>query len=153
MRKLLGTIAFWFVFLSFFATLLIGSGCATSQKRSSMYLPECTPNEVIFITNTHENAWVEIASGVEVRRIDLRMTDEACIMQSFSPPLFGYWRPGTPPEIHRFHLWGGQWHSRPSKENPMLGYYSYHHTAVFFGKTMQGIRETVAEFIKTIMIK
>ena len=144
MRWLAGLFLFLFLF---------SAGCATSQKQSKMHLPDCTPEEVIFIQNTYKDAWIEIRSGVWVRRIDLRITDEACIMQHFSPPLIGFWRSGIPPAIHRFHLWIGEFHPRPSEQNPMLGTYSYHPWAIFHGKRQQSIREKAAEFIKIFIAK
>lgn len=134
----------------FISGLFLLIGCATIQPKSDMYLPNCKPGEVIFIINTHENAWIEIAKGYNVRRIDLRMVDDDCIMQQFSPPLFGYFTPGIK-ELKAFNLWKGVW--IPSKDNPEKGTYRYTHIATFEGKTEQGIYNTAAEFIKKILVK
>ena len=115
-----------------------------------MYLPDCTPGEVIFIENTHENAWIEIADGVFVRRIDLRMVDDECIMQQFSPPMFGFFTGGKK-ELHAFHLWKGVW--IPSQKVPGKGHYRYEHLATFEGYSVQRIYDTVADFIKTVLLK
>lgn len=136
--------------ICFISGLLFLIGCATIQAKSDMYLPDCTPSEVIFITNTHENAWIEIGDGYNVRRIDLRMVDDDCIMQNFSPPLFGYFTTGSK-QLKAFHLWKGEW--IPSKEDPEKGMYKYVHLMVFEGNTTQRIYDMAAEFIKTVLIK
>ena len=139
MKKLLCAIVF-FVFFS----------CAAIQPKSDMYLPDCKPDEVIFIINTHKNAWIEIADGVHVRRIDLRMTDENCEMQNFSPPMFAYFTAGMK-QRKSLHLWKGEW--VPSEEVPDKGWYKYTHIVSFEGDTEQRIYEIAAEFIKTVLMK
>ena len=133
----------------FISGLVLLFGCATIQPKSNMYLPDCTPNEVIFIENTHENAWVEIAEGVHVRRVDLRITDEDCIMQNFSPPIFGFFTAGRK-QLKALHLWQGEW--VPSKEVPGKGHYNYNHLVTFEGNTVQGIYNLAGEFIKTVLM-
>lgn len=136
--------------LIYFISVFFLFSCATIQPKSNMYLPNCIPGEVIFIENTHENAWIEIAEGYSVRRVDLRMTDEDCEMQNFSPPMFGYFTPGMK-KMKAFYLWKGEW--VPSKEVPGKGHYNYVHIMTFEGDTVQGIYNTTAEFIKTVLIK
>ena len=133
-----------------FISIFFLFSCATIQPKSDMYLPDCTPNEVIFIENTHENAWVEIANGVHVRRIDLRMTDEDCIMQNFSPPMFGFFTAGSK-ALKALHLWKGEW--VPSKEVPGKGHYNYVHVVTIEGNSVQRIYDIAADFIKTVLIK
>jgi hypothetical protein len=133
-----------------FISIFFLFSCATIQPKSDMYLPDCTPGEVIFITNTHENAWIEIADKVFVRRIDLRMVDEKCIMQQFSPPIFGFFTGGRK-ELHAFHLWKGEW--VPSKNIPGKGYYNYVHVVTIEGNSVQRIYDLAADFIKTVLIK
>lgn len=132
------------------AVVFIFFSCAAIQPKSDMHLPDCTPDEVIFIINTHENAWIEIADGVNVRRIDLRMTDEDCEMQNFSPPMFAYFTAGMK-QTKALHLWKGEW--IPSEEVPGKGHYKYSHIVSFEGETEQRIYEIAAEFIKTILMK
>ena len=130
---------------------LIFSSCAIVQPtRSNMYLPDCTPGEVIFIENTHENAWVEIAEGVHVRRIEVRITDEDCEMQNFSPPMFAYFTAGMK-QLKALHLWKGEW--IPSSEVPGKGFYRYTHIVTFEGNTVQRIYDIASEFIKDILVK
>ena len=124
--------------------------CATIQPKPHMYLPDCTPDEVIFIENTHKNAWVEIAEGVNVRRIELRITDKDCIMQNFSPPMFAFFTAGRK-SMKALHLWKGVW--IPSKDVPDKGHYNYVHLMTFEGKTVQGIYNVTADFIKTVLMK
>ena len=139
LKKLICLISIFFLF-----------SCTTVQPKPDMYLPDCTPGEVIFIENTHKNAWIEIADGVSVRRIDLRMTDEDCIMQKFSPPMFGFFTPGQR-SMKAFHLWKGEW--VPSKEDSEKGFYNYVHIVTFEGNSVQRIYDMAAEFIKTVLIK
>ena len=138
LKKLICFISIFFLF-----------SCATITPKSNMYLPNCEPNEVIFIENTHENAWVEIAEGVHVRRIELRITDEDCMMQNFSPPIFGFFTAGRN-QLKALHLWQGVW--VPSKDVPGKGYYNYNHLVTFEGNTVQGIYDIAAEFIKTVLM-
>jgi len=135
----------------YFISIFFLFSCATiTQPKSDMYLPDCTPGEVIFIENTHENAWIEIADKVFVRRIDLRMTDENCEMQNFSPPMFGFFTAGQR-HFKAFHLWKGEW--VPSKEVPGKGYYNYVHIVTIEGNSVQRIYDMAADFIKTVLIK
>ena len=131
--------------------------CASIQpipnepKMSDIHVPGCIPGHVIFIENIYKDAWVEIADGMLVRRVELGMADDGCMLQSFSPPMFGFFIPQAKMNEKVFYLWKGIW--IPSEEVVDKGHYEYVQLAIFKGKTVQGVYDVVADFVKTVLIK
>ena len=127
--------------------------CASAPKgrMSHIQVPDCTPGHVIFVENTYKDAWVELGNGLLVRRVELGMADEDCTVQDFSPPMFGFFLPEMVDGLKTFILLKGEWF--PSEEVPGKGHYEYIILGSFKGKTVQGVYNIVADFVKEILVK
>jgi len=133
--------------------LFISFSCAAAPKgrMSHIQVPACTPGHVIFVENMYKDAWIELNDGLLVRRVELGMANEDCIVQDFSPPMFGFFLPEMQEGKKTFILLKGEWFE--SKEVPGKGHYEYTILGSFKSKTVQGVYNIVAEFTKEILVK
>ena len=149
LKKLIYFISIFFLFSC--ATVQPSPNTQHEPAMTDIHIQDCIPGHVIFVENTYKDAWVEIADGVNVRRVELGMTDEDCVVQNFSPPMFGFFIPQAKMNEKVFYLLKGEW--VPSKEIPDKGHYKYNVLAVFKGKTVQKVYDVVADFVKTVLVK